>query len=110
LTLWTSTYNITDYANRQWNGLLGDFYYHRWELWLKALNDSVATGVAIDEVAVRQRIGEWELAWTRQHNRFPSEPRGEVISLSQRLFDKYSTEVMRSSLSENNRARLDASK
>jgi alpha-N-acetylglucosaminidase len=110
LTLWTSTYNITDYANRQWNGLLGDFYYHRWELWLKALNDSVATGVPIDEGAVRQRIAEWELGWTRQHNRFPSEPRGDVVAISQRSFDKYSAEVMRSSLSESNRAQLDAAK
>ena len=60
LTLWNSTYNITDYANRQWNGLLGSFYHHRWEMWAKALSDSLAKGVPIDEAVVprsRSAIG-----------------------------------------------------
>jgi len=89
LTIWSSTYNITDYANRQWNGLLGSFYYHRWEMWLKALNDSLATGAPLNDAVVRDRIYAWELAWTRQTAPFPAAPHGDVVSLSRSYFAKY---------------------
>ncbi|MGH8022271.1 MAG: alpha-N-acetylglucosaminidase, partial [Limisphaerales bacterium] len=65
LTTWTRYDNITDYANRQWNGLLGDFYYHRWQIWLEALNNSVDQHTPLDEKAVNAQIRDWEKAWTR---------------------------------------------
>jgi alpha-N-acetylglucosaminidase len=90
LTTWTSHDNITDYANRQWNGLLGDFYYHRWEMWLKALNDSLAHGTALNTTITRNQIREWELSWTRQTNgHFATKPHGDVIAISKKLFKKY---------------------
>jgi alpha-N-acetylglucosaminidase len=93
LTLWTATYNITDYANRQWNGLLGSFYRHRWEMWTKALNASLANGVPVNEAAVREQLCHWELNWTRQTNRFPSQPHGDVVPLSRKCFRKYASEA-----------------
>src|SRR5439155_5496019 len=62
LTVWTDLDNITDYSNRQWNGLLGEFYFHRWQMWLEALNDSLARGVPVPESEVRQKIRDWELS------------------------------------------------
>jgi alpha-N-acetylglucosaminidase len=93
LTVWTDADSITDYSNRQWNGLLGQFYYHRWDLWLKALNDSLVTGVPIDESAERDQIRDWEIAWTRQHDRFPVKPHGDTLSISRKLFIKYSPDA-----------------
>jgi alpha-N-acetylglucosaminidase len=90
LTTWTRIDNITDYANRQWNGLLGDFYYHRWALWLDALNDSLAHKVAFDETAARNQIHDWEIAWTQQTGgHYATKPHGDAVAISQRLFDKY---------------------
>jgi alpha-N-acetylglucosaminidase len=96
LTVWTGLDNITDYANRQWNGLLGGFYQHRWAMWLQALNDSLASGVPVDEPAVRGRIRDWELQWTRQTDRFSTEPHGDVVTISRELFDKYSPDASQS--------------
>jgi alpha-N-acetylglucosaminidase len=93
ITVWTDTDSIPDYANRQWNGLLGEFYFHRWQMWLTALNDSLDHGVALDESAVRNRIRDWELSWTREHDRFPTRPRGDTVALSKRLFAEYSGQV-----------------
>lgn len=93
ITTWTSTDSIPDYANRQWSGLLRGFYAHRWEMWLNALNDSLAKGVVINETAVREQIRDWELAWTRQHNRYPTKPKGDVIAISKKLFAKYSADA-----------------
>jgi len=93
LTTWTDLDNITDYSNRQWNGLLGEFYHHRWEMWLAALDDSLARGKKIDASAERARIRDWELSWTHQHDRFPTKLHGDVIAISQNLFSKYSPDA-----------------
>jgi alpha-N-acetylglucosaminidase len=93
LTVWTAGDNITDYSNRQWNGLLGDFYYHRWELWLQALNDSLVQKAVLDEPATRAQIRDWELAWTRTHNHFRTQPQGDVIAISRGLFEKYAPDA-----------------
>jgi alpha-N-acetylglucosaminidase len=94
LTTWTRSDNITDYANRQWNGLLGDFYYHRWAMWLDALNDSLARGVPLDETVERDRIGDWEIAWTQQtKGHFAVKPHGDSIAISKKLLEKYAAEA-----------------
>jgi hypothetical protein len=94
LTVWTSNDSITDYANRQWNGLLGDFYFHRWQMWLDALNRSLADRVALDETATRKRIRDWELSWTRQtEGDFATRPSGDVVAISKKLFAKYGDEA-----------------
>lgn len=94
LTVWTDLDNITDYANRQWNGLLGEFYYHRWEMWLNALNDSLAQNKTLDVPAERAKIRDWELWWTRQHDRFPTQPRGDTVAISKMLFNKYAPDAL----------------
>ncbi len=94
LTTWTRYDNITDYANRQWNGLLGDFYYHRWQIWLDALNDSVDNNTPLDEKAVNAKIRDWEVAWTRQTGgHYLIKPRGDAVAISQKLYDKYARDA-----------------
>ena len=94
ITTWTSQDTITaDYANRQWAGLLGTFYLSRWQTWFDALQSALAAGQAIDVEATRARIREGDLAWTRRHDTYPVEPRGNVIEVSRRLLEKYSTDA-----------------
>ena len=94
LTVWTDSDSITDYANRQWNGLLGQFYYHRWRMWLDALNGSLAKKVPIDESKERGKIRDWELSWTKQTNgHFAMEPHGDAIAISKKLFEKYADDA-----------------
>jgi alpha-N-acetylglucosaminidase len=94
LTTWTRYNNITDYANRQWNGLLGDFYYRRWQMWVDALNDSVDHNTPFDEKAVNAQIRDFEVAWTEQtHGHFLTKPRGDSVAISQKLYDKYAADA-----------------
>ena len=94
LTTWTRYDNITDYANRQWNGLLGDFYFHRWQIWLAALEQSLDKNLPFDEAATREKIRDWELAWTQKTNgSFATAPRGNAVRISQKLFQKYAAEA-----------------
>ena len=96
LTTWTSDDAIPDYANRQWEGLLGTFYYHRWQMWLQALNDSLSKGTPLNESGERQKIRDWELSWTRQHDHYPTAPKGDVVAISMKLFTKYAVDASRS--------------
>lgn len=94
LTTWTRYDNITDYANRQWNGLLGDFYFHRWQIWLAALERSLDKNLPFDETTTRQKIRDWEISWTQQTNgHFAIAPRGNAVRISQKLFQKYAEEA-----------------
>ncbi|HXX62741.1 MAG TPA: alpha-N-acetylglucosaminidase TIM-barrel domain-containing protein [Bacteroidota bacterium] len=98
LTTWAGqdTLNIpnsTDYANRQWAGLVGTFYFSRWEIWLDAMQSAVASGQAIDVEHTHVRIRENELGWTRLHDVYPIEPQGRTIAVSRRLFEKYSADA-----------------
>lgn len=94
LTVWTTKDNVTDYANRQWSGLIGKFYYQRWNLWLTALNDALAQGTAVSVSAERAKIRAWEIQWTKQRDVFPTEPQGDTIAVAEQLYAKYGPEIL----------------
>ena len=73
ITVWPPN-EITDDTNRQWNGLLGEFYHHRWQMWLQALNDSLARGETLDVPANARKNRDWELWWTRQTTTISNRP------------------------------------
>ena len=35
---------LHDYAHKEWNGLLADFYYYRWKLWINAQQQALESG------------------------------------------------------------------
>jgi alpha-N-acetylglucosaminidase len=82
-----------DYANRQWAGLVGTFYLTRWQTWLCALDAALASGRPVDVDGVRARIRDGELAWTRTHNVYSAEPRGDTIRISSELYYDYSADA-----------------
>ena len=104
LTIWTSPDKfdrLTDYSNRQWAGLVGTFYYARWQSWLGALQSSLAAGRAVDVKATRIRNRENDVAWTRLHDAYPAEAMGSTIEVSRRLLAKYSADATDKALGEN---------
>ena len=44
ITLWRPRGEISDYASKQWGGLVGTYYKHRWNLFLTMLYDSYVAG------------------------------------------------------------------
>jgi alpha-N-acetylglucosaminidase len=83
----------TDYANRQWAGLVGTFHYTRWQIWLTAMQSALAAGGTIDTKATQRHIREFELEWTRRYDPFPTVPQGDTLEVSRRLWVKYSAEA-----------------
>lgn len=94
LTIWSNQdSDIVDYAHRQWSGLVGTFYFARWQTWVSALQAAVASGQPVDVTAVRSRIRDGDRTWTQQHDTYPAEPHGGTVEISRRLFAKYSADA-----------------
>lgn len=72
---------LHDYAHREWNGLLRDFYYLRWKTWLDEQLKSFEGGQpkAIDFYAL-------EKPWTLKHNSYASEAEGNPVDIACEIY------------------------
>ncbi len=100
---------LRDYAHKEWQGLLKDFYFPRWKTYLDALSRQMAdnskpnydalgggpnanktsaelfnmalpSGPEIDWYALEQ-------PWTLQHGGYTSQPEGDAISVARRVVE-----------------------
>lgn len=75
---------LRDYGHKEWNGMLKDYYYPRWDRYFKVLNarlDGVKPG-PIDYYAMEE-------AWTREKKFYPPFPRQkEVIPVAKEVFER----------------------
>ncbi len=72
---------LHDYAHREWNGLLRDFYYLRWKTWLDEQLKSFEGGQpkAIDFYALEE-------PWTLKHNSYASEAEGNSVDIACEIY------------------------
>ncbi|WP_302535797.1 alpha-N-acetylglucosaminidase [Phocaeicola coprophilus] len=72
---------LHDYAHREWNGLLRDFYYLRWKTWLDEQLKSFEGGQpkAIDFYALEE-------PWTLKHNSYVSEAEGNSVDIACEIY------------------------
>ena len=84
LTTWgdrTASNELHEYANRDWGGLVSDYYAPRWKLYFDSLEQTLNTGAQpkpIDWFA----FGD---AWNRSTKYYPTEPVGDTYSVSQSI-------------------------
>ena len=74
---------LRDYAHKEWNGILKDFYYKRWAAYWQTLQD-VLDGkpmVELDYYAMEQ-------PWTLAHNPYPAKGEGDCITVAKEVFNK----------------------
>ncbi len=85
--------HLTDYANRDWNGLIGTYYLPRWEKFIGGLQQSLAEGIAFDEKAFLSWSNDFEWDWAHGFNKMAAKPKGNPRKISQALYDKYNKEI-----------------
>src|SRR5690606_1747880 len=78
LTTWGTkqSFSLHDYANREWQGLVGDFYASRWELYFDGLRTALTTGKSAPSI-------DWfafDEDWAKDDHGYPSTPSGDVIA------------------------------
>lgn len=72
---------LRDYAHKEWNGLLADFYYKRWQAFFTELTQRLegAAPQSIDFYAMEE-------PWTKQHNAYTAEPEGNAIDVAREVY------------------------
>lgn len=72
---------LRDYAHKEWNGLLRDFYYPRWKTWIDQQTAQL-NGVPMKEID----FYAIEEPWTRQTNAYSSQAEGDVIEVAKEVY------------------------
>lgn len=102
---------LHDYAHKEWQGILKDFYYMRWAAYFKALNDQMEAkskpdidklgngrykGLSTAELfklALEQEVTldfyAMEEPWTLKHNQYTAQPEGDAIKIAQEICHEY---------------------
>lgn len=74
---------LHDYAHREWNGLLKDFYLPRWRVFFDSLNDQVY-GKPLREID----FYALEEPWTLDHTPYPSHAEGNPVAVARAVFEE----------------------
>lgn len=74
---------LRDYAHKEWNGILKDFYYPRWDAYWKTLDDQLdgKPEVTLDYYAMEE-------PWTLDKKHYESKAEGDCVTVAKEVFDK----------------------
>lgn len=74
---------LRDYANREWQGLVGDYYYSRWKTYFDTLD------VAL-ETEKKPKLINWYAfghEWAEQPSAYPTKPTGDIYAIAEEVYD-----------------------
>jgi len=91
ITLWGPTGQITDYANKNWAGLVSSYYLKRWYSLLIYLQICLDLKQPYNDPTYFNDVMKFQLDWNHDNAIFPTHPVGDVIALSEKLIKKYTT-------------------
>jgi len=88
ITTWGNRYcantgKLRDYAHKEWNGLLRDFYYPRWKTYLDML-EKVMEGSPMEDID----FYAMEEDWTLQHNHYGEYAKGNPVDMAKETYER----------------------
>lgn len=91
LTTWGAPgAGLTDYAKREWQGLLKDYYLPRWEEFISRLRSTIGTDKSFDSRAFTKWCIQHEGQWVeRNGNGYPTVPQGDSVQIATDILNKY---------------------
>lgn len=95
LTTWQKAGTcLDDYANRQWNGLMGSYYLERWSEYIKRMDAALTDGKPLDKAAYTEWRVAFEDNWVAATGgNFPAAPQGDPCETAIRVLTKYRAEL-----------------
>lgn len=78
ITLWGPSGQIVDYATKQWNGIVKDYFQPRWLLFFKELQNSLEQNSTFDQSKFQDEVlQQVELPFNENRKVYPTKPTGE---------------------------------
>jgi len=85
---------LTDYSNRQWNGLVGSYYMPRWIEFVSRLDTALSVDKAFDDKAFAAWCTTFEQNWVNTPSTGYSDTEtGDAVKLAFELFGKYKLQL-----------------
>lgn len=75
---------LRDYAHKEWNGILRDFYRPRWEAFFEVLRNTPYGTYKFELPQID--FYAMEEPWTLAHNAYPTEPQADCIDTARSVF------------------------
>jgi alpha-N-acetylglucosaminidase len=95
VTLWGDENSpLHEYSNRQWSGLLNDFYKPRWQKFFDVLVLNVDAKTEPDLKEFESNIKKWEWEWVKTQKDYPTTPFGNSIDVSLKMHQKYYQKIV----------------
>ncbi|XP_032679060.1 alpha-N-acetylglucosaminidase [Odontomachus brunneus] len=90
ITLWGPNGEIRDYANKQWSGVVEDYFKPRWALFLEALEKSLVERTRINITEINDRMFlEVEQPFTFSTKLYPVETKGDTLDIATKIISKW---------------------
>ena len=84
ITTWAgeeASKTLHEYANREWAGIMTDYYKQRWQLYFSSLSEALEKEEDPEPIHWYQ-IGE---SWATKQNHFTTKPKGNPYAVSQKI-------------------------
>lgn len=95
LTLWGPNGNILDYANKQFGGLVLDYYGVRWSLFVSTLVECLNSGTPFHQNQFNQAVFQVERGFIYNGKRYPARAAGNTLEIAKKIFLKYYPSAMK---------------
>lgn len=94
ITMWGPHQNIEDYASKEWSGLVKDYYLQRWSLFFKYAEESVSSKKPFNNTGFQNERFKLENAFSNTIKSYPTQPSGDVMSITKTLLQKYTSDSL----------------
>lgn len=97
LTTWVENPNtdLSDYANREWNGLLGEYYLPRWKMFFESAEENITKSKEPNMAAFHKKRSEFETAWISSGKATMREkPTGDTVAVARKFLVKYGAAIL----------------
>ncbi len=90
ITLWGGANSpLHEYANRQWSGMMNDFYGARWAQFFAMLTKALQQNTQPDLAAFEKQVQQWEWQWVNSSRAYPVKPVGNSVIVAEKIYNKY---------------------
>lgn len=89
ITLWGPTGNILDYANKQYGGLVQDYYTERWGLFVWFLVQSLNKGEHFNQDKFNKAVFVLEEDFVYNGKEYMASPTGDTLEIANKIYLKY---------------------
>ncbi len=77
------------YAYKEWAGMFSSYFLPRWRHFFTRLNAALEDGTPFDRAPFATASCDWEQAWSRETQSFPTRPTGDPVATARRVAAKW---------------------